>query len=251
MANILLLDIENAPNLAHVWKIWDENIGLSQLLEESYILSFAAKWYGEEFIYFDSLHHNSKRHMMKGIHTLMNSADVIVHYNGNRHDIPHLNRSFLEEHFAPPSPSKQIDLLTTVKNRFKFPSNKLEYVVKALGLGEKVRNVEGHVLWRKCMADDAAAWQQMKKYNIHDVVLLERLYTYLRPWIKNHPNLGVYQANALVCPVCAGTHYTERATTVTKDRVYKQYQCKTGTCRAWFRDTKSSGPKAGQKFSTS
>jgi hypothetical protein len=250
MANILLLDIENAPNLAHVWKIWDETIQLDRLLEESYILSYAAKWYGKELVLFDSLHFNSKRHMLKGIHALMDKADIIVHYNGNRHDIPHLNRSFLEENLAPPSPSKQIDLLTTVKNRFKFPSNKLAYVAKTLGLGEKVRNEEGHVLWRKCMADDATAWQQMKRYNIHDVVLLERLYTYLRPWIKNHPNLGVYQEDALVCPVCSGTSYVERKVAVTKDRVYKQYQCKTGTCRAWFRDTKSSGPKAGQKFST-
>jgi chromosome partitioning protein len=30
---VLLLDIETSPNLAHVWGIWQQNVGLSQLLE--------------------------------------------------------------------------------------------------------------------------------------------------------------------------------------------------------------------------
>ena len=250
MARILILDIENAPNLAYVWRLYDENVSLDLLVKEHYILSWAAKWYGDDEIMFDSLYESSAKHMLTGMHRLLNEADLVVHFNGKKHDIPFLNREFIKLGLAPPAPYKQIDLLTTVRTQFKFPSNRLVYVSEALGLGKKTEH-EGYPLWVKCMAGNAKAWATMRQYNMQDVALTEKLYTKIRPWIRNHPNLGVYQANALVCPVCAGTHYTKRKTTVTKDRVYTQYQCKTGTCRAWFRDTKSSGPKAGQKFSTS
>jgi len=51
---ILLIDIEVAPNTAHVWGIFDQNISINQLLESSYTLCYAAKWYGESKIMFDS-----------------------------------------------------------------------------------------------------------------------------------------------------------------------------------------------------
>ena len=43
MSKILLLDIEMAPNVAHVWGIWDQNIGINQLQESSYVMCYAAK----------------------------------------------------------------------------------------------------------------------------------------------------------------------------------------------------------------
>ena len=46
----------------------------------------------------------------------------------------------------------------------RFDSNKLDYVSKYLGIGEKVRH-EGHELWVKCMEKDNAAWKRMKEYN--------------------------------------------------------------------------------------
>jgi len=32
---ILLLDIETAPNTAHVWGLWNQNVSLNQLMESS------------------------------------------------------------------------------------------------------------------------------------------------------------------------------------------------------------------------
>ena len=249
MARILLLDIENAPNLAHVWGLWDENVSLKQLQESAYILCWAAKWYKEPGIFFDSIHESSQKGMLKGIHKLLNKADAVIHYNGSRHDIPILNQEFVENGMMPPSPAKQIDLLTTVKNRFKFPSNKLEYVVKRLGVGEKIDTslVGGHTLWVRCMNGDPAAWRLMKEYNIHDTVLLEGLYEKLLPWIKGHPNMGVYGTDSLVCTSCSSRNYIRRGMAVTRDNRYQRYQCK--DCGSWFRATKPRVPKAGEKFS--
>ena len=134
---ILLLDIECAPNLATVWGIWQQNVALNQLLESSYTLCYAAKWYGESKIMFDSIYKTDRKTMLKSIHALMEEADVIVHYNGLRFDIPMLNKEFLEAGMHPPSPVKHIDLLRVVKSNFRFVSNKLDYVSQRLGLVPK------------------------------------------------------------------------------------------------------------------
>ena len=133
---ILLIDIETATNLAHVWGLWQQNVGLPQLLEPGYTLCWAAKWLGEPEVYFGSVKQGTER-MTQEIHRLMSQADAIVHYNGNKFDIPTLNKDFLLQGLTPPAPAKQIDLLRVVKGKFRFPSNKLAYVSEALGVGGK------------------------------------------------------------------------------------------------------------------
>jgi hypothetical protein len=230
---ILLLDIENSPHLGYVWGLWEQNIALNQLVSTSQMLCYAAKWLGEEAIFFDSLQHSSKKKMVKGIHKLLDEADAVVHYNGSRHDMPHLNREFMEVGLAPPSPYKQIDLLITAKRQFKFPSNKLEYVAKALGVGEKMKN-SGFDLWVGCLRNEPQAWAEMQAYNIQDVVILEQVYYKLQPWIKGHANHSLHSSNSLVCPRCGGIHHQKRGFTYTLASRFQRYQCT--TCGGWFKD---------------
>ena len=44
---ILVFDIETAPITAYTWGLHDQNIGLGQIKSDWYILSWAAKWYGD------------------------------------------------------------------------------------------------------------------------------------------------------------------------------------------------------------
>ncbi len=232
---ILLLDIETAPNTAHVWGLWDQRIGLNQLLESSYTLCWAAKWYGKPKVMFDSRHQSSNKKMVLGIHKLLEEADALVHYNGTKFDIPTLNKEFLLEGLLPPSPSKQIDLLRVSRSRFRFPSNRLDYVANALGLGKKHKH-EGHELWVKCMKGDPAAWAVMEKYNKQDVKLLEKVYDRFKPWIKGHPNHSLYE-DGLVCPTCSGSKYQRRGYSYTQAAKYVRYQCT--SCGSWFRGGRS------------
>ena len=201
---ILLLDIESSPNVALVWGLWQQNVGINQLMESSYVLCWAAKWLGEKEIFFDSTHKSKPAKMLKGIHELLDRADAVVHYNGTKFDIPTLNKEFLLHRLNPPSPYKQIDLLRTVRSSFRFPSNKLDYVAQRLGLGQKHAH-EGHDLWVKCMNKDKEAWKRMEEYNIQDVLVLEDVYNRLLPWIKNHPNAGIVHGLSHVCPSCSST----------------------------------------------
>lgn len=230
---ILLLDIETAPNTAHVWGLWQQNVGLTQLMESSYVLCWSAKWYGDKTIYFDSVKKSTPKKMLQRIHKMLGEADAVVHYNGTKFDIPTLNKEFLLYGMTPPAPYKQIDLLRVARGQFKFPSNKLDYVAQALGLGKKVKHI-GHELWVQCMANVSSAWKMMEAYNKQDVVLLEKVYDKLKPWIKTHANHAVY-SETTCCTNCGGTKYQARGYSYTTSSKYQRYQCT--DCGTWFKST--------------
>lgn len=234
---ILLLDIESAPNVVHVWGLWQQNVGLPQILESGYVLCWSAKWLGEKEVMFDSVHQSSHKTMLKKIHKLLDEADVVVHYNGKKFDIPTLNKEFVLHGMNPPAPFKQVDLYQVAKSQFKFASNKLTYISKQMGLGEKYLNPHGHELWINCMEGDEEAWEIMQKYNKQDVILLEKLYIKLLPWIKNHPAHGTYQEDKQVCPACGGSHYHRRGYAHAKLLVYPRFQCQ--DCGKWFKSNKT------------
>jgi len=234
---ILLLDIEVAPNTAHVWGIYDQNISINQLLESSYTMCYAAKWYGDNKLHFKSVYKHGKDDMLKSIHAMMEEADAIVHYNGSRFDIPILQKEFLLNNMSPPSPVKQIDLLQVARRQFRFVSNKLDYVSQQLGLGAKTEH-EGHTLWVKCMANDRKAWKTMEEYNKNDVVLLEKVYDKFKGWIKSHPNHNAFAEHAnIVCPNCGSSKLNKRGFAITLTRKYQRYQCM--GCGSWSKSTKS------------
>ena len=195
---ILLLDIETAPNRAYVWGTWKQNINPEWIDANGYILCWTAKWLGEQDVIFHRLVNGNHKKLLWPIHDLLGQAHAVVHYNGSSFDIPTLNKEFLTHGFKPPSPYKQIDLLLTMRDGFRFPNNKLDYIVKTLGLGEKLRH-EGPQMWLDCMKDDAEAWAKMEAYNRRDVEILEKLYRRLLPWFKGHPNRAAMSGFAS-CP---------------------------------------------------
>lgn len=230
---ILLLDIETSPNIAHVWGLFKQNVGLNQLMETGEVICFAAKWVGKDKIYFASTHHSGKANMLKLAHKLLEEADVVVHYNGERFDIPHLNTEFVQMKMMPPASFKQIDLYKTVKSNFRFTSNKLAHVAVELGVGKKVKH-EGHELWVKCMAGIPEAWESMREYNTQDTVLLEDLYFVLLPWLKVSVNAGMYgDQDTMQCPNCASEKLHKRGFSYTSVSKFQRYQCQ--GCGAWSR----------------
>ncbi len=41
---VLLLDIETAPIIGHVWGLWENNVGLNQIESDWHLLSWSAKY---------------------------------------------------------------------------------------------------------------------------------------------------------------------------------------------------------------
>lgn len=234
---ILAIDIETSPNIVYTWGLWDQNVALNQVIEPGGVICFAAKWIGEKGVKFHSVWDDGRDDMLAAAHALLSEADVVMHYNGRRFDIPHLNREFVLAGMLPPEPFADIDLLTVARSQFKFQSNKLEHVSQQLGLGGKVKH-EGFDLWRKVLGGDEVAQRRMRKYNIKDVTLLEDMYEILRPWIKNHPSRPLHDGHG-ACPVCGSGKVQRRGFAYTKVSKFQQFQCQ--ACGHWFRGTSRVG----------
>lgn len=220
---ILLLDTETSPNTAFVWRLFKQTIPIGQLIESSFLMCWSAKWLGEEEILFDSFVQSSHAAMLKRLHKLMSEADAVVTYNGESFDIPVVNREFLIAGLPPPIPYKSDDLYRTIRRKFRFVSNKLDYICQQLELGEKRKT--DFKLWVDCMNRDKAAWSKMKEYNLQDVLLLEKLYFRILPWIQSPLNRSVL-AEAPVCSKCGCDHLIRKGWHITRGNKYRRYQCK-------------------------
>lgn len=182
------MDIETTPMQVYAWGLWEQNITIDQIIKPTEMLCFGARWLDGKKVIFKSVHHDGKKEMLKELHKLMDEADVLVGWNSAAFDHKHINREFLENGMLPPSPVKDLDLMSITKSNFQFPSNKLDYVAQALEVGAKVKH-SGFSLWIRCMDGDNKAWKEMKKYQIQDVNLLVDLYYKLLPWFVGKGNV--------------------------------------------------------------
>lgn len=233
-----LLDIETSPTLAWVWRRWKENVHPEQVEEETVILSAAVKDLGSEHVSFFA-------NWMAGeveddtavthwLHNQLNQYDILIAHNGDKFDFPVINTRLVYHGLTPPAPYKTVDTLKTLKKRFRFPSNKLDAVCQYLGLGSKLDH-DGFQLWKRVMHGDTEAMNTMELYNIHDVVLLEELYMYIRAWENTHPSVAIRTGgDERMCNVC-GSHnvYMTENNWYTSVSAFHLYQCQ--DCGHWHR----------------
>lgn len=235
---ILYIDIETMPNLGMVWSLWQQNVSLSQLQEPDDILCFAAFWDdAPNKAIFRSVWEDGHEAMVRSAWELLDQADVVVHYNGRKFDIPWIQRLFVELGLSPPSPFRQVDLYRVVSSQFRFPSNKLEFVAQRL-LGTTKVATGGFGLWVAVMNGDVKMQEKMKKYCIVDTKLLIPLFHKLLPWIARIPNAAVYMDSMeIACVACGGGNFHKEGLSRTTTRIYQRYQC--DDCGKWFRGTRS------------
>lgn len=231
---ILAIDIETAPNTAHVWGLFKQNIGINQIQETGRVMCFAAKWLNEKKISFWSEHYDDHESVILMAHQYLDEADAVLSFNGQSFDMPMLNREFLRFGLSPPSPYRHIDLLQVAKRRFRFVSNKMDHLSAELGLERKMEH-KGHELWTECIAGDAKAWRIMEKYNRQDVVVLEQLYRKMLPWIDTHPNMALNMDTPEdpTCTNCGSEDVHSRGVQHNKAHSYLRYQC--NECGVWMR----------------
>lgn len=230
----LILDIETSPNVAHVWNLYNQNVSLDQLQEPSFTLCWAAKWHQGRSNYWRNY---TEPEFYSEILFLLDEADVVVHYNGDRFDLPILNKEFLIAGYPPSSPYHSVDLYKVIKKKFRFASGKLKHVAEQLQLTNKIQH-EGHELWVKVMQDDLKAWKKMRQYNIGDLKPTEELFDRLYPWIDNLPNRNLFvDSDHPVCPNCGSEKLQRRGFAYTKQRKYRRYVCT--SCNKWSRGVRS------------
>ena len=235
---VLVLDIESSPNLGYSWGKWEQNI--IAFKEDWYIMSIAYKWLGEktthviklnDYVGYRTNKNNDKR-LLLDIHDVLMEADAVVAHNGQSFDMKKINARFIYHGMKPTSPYKVIDTKLVAKKHFKFDSNSLNDLCKFFQLGKK-EETGGFDLWLQCMAGDDKAWSKMARYNKQDVVLLEKLYLEMLPWMS-HPNRNLYLGTLHNCPNCGSSNCQRRGSEVTATNVWQRWQCQ--SCGKWSKN---------------
>lgn len=241
---VLLFDIETMANLVYVWGKYEQNVIAYE--RHWYMLTFAYKWLGEKETYVKSLPDYSMYkkdkyndiELIKDLWKLFDEADIIIAHNGNSFDIKKANARFIKHKLKPPSPYRSVDTKLEAKKYLKMDSNKLDDLGDYFNIGRKI-NTGGFELWLGCEAGDRKAWKKMCDYNIQDVILLEKVYLEMLPYMKTHPNTALW-GNVIGCPNCGSGNTQKRGVARSKGitgLILKQrYQCK--DCGAWYQGEK-------------
>lgn len=203
LPKILLFDIEVLPMHIRTWGLFKQRPNHKQVIKDWCVLSWAAKWLMDDEYQTDlltpeeAIAHDDKR-VCDSIWKLIDEADILIGHNGKKFDVRKLNSRFMIHGMIPPSPYQIIDTLLHSQQLAAHSSHRLDW------LGQLVRN-EGKLdtdyeLWIKCDEGDEESLNYMLEYNMEDVGLLEEVYIWMRPWMRSHPNIGLYMD--LTEPVC-------------------------------------------------
>ena len=236
-AKILFLDIETAPSLGWVWGKWEQNV--IDFKRDWYVLSFAYKWAGDKKVTAKGLNdykgyqkdRENDKALLADIWELLDETDIVVAHNGDKFDLPKINTRLLQHKNVPPSPYKTVDTLKIARKVFAFDSNKLDDLGRYLGVGRKLPHTGFH-LWKGCMEGDKEAWNLMKKYNGHDVELLEQVYYIVRAWDRQHPQVNQGRTADEACPKCGSLKVQRRGFSYTLLRRKQRFQCT--NCSTWY-----------------
>lgn len=242
---ILHLDIETAPIIAYTWGLWQQNVGLNQIAGEWSVLSYCAWWEHESHDvslvkYRDVRGQADLRDdstLLADLWELLNEADFVVAQNGIRFDLKKIRARMILNGYPPFKPVRVIDTLEIAKGVFGFTSNKLEWMSTYLGRVKKRKHEKfpGFELWKECLNGNEEAWEEMRLYNVDDVVSLREVWLELRPWASKHPNLAAFYDDELMrCTKCGSAEMTPDGDTKTDVGHYRTYRC--DNCGGFSRD---------------
>jgi hypothetical protein len=237
---VLILDIETSPIVAYVWDLKEQYVALNQIKHDWFVMAWSAKWLGDsssKIVYHDMRHkpHGADQTILVPLWKLLDEADVVITQNGKRFDGPKINARFMLNGMPPPSPYKHLDTYQLVKNVAKFTSNRLEYLTEKFCVKHKKithGKYPGMALWKECLKGNIAAWNEMKRYNISDVLSTEELYLKIKAWApQSMPTAYHTLKTGEKCRVCGSTNIQKRGVLRNIASVSQRFQCK--DCGHW------------------
>lgn len=205
----LILDIETSPLIVYVWDLKDQYVNMNQIIKDWDIMAWSAKWLGEpahSIMYYDKRNDKDDLRILKPLWNLLNEADVVITQNGKAFDSKKINARFMLHSMLPPKPYKHLDTYLIAKAAAAFTSHSLEYLSgKFCVKYKKLSHAKfpGLSLWKECLKGNNRAWEEMKKYNIHDVLSTEEFYNKIKAWApQNAPKLYNLDYLSRQCRIC-------------------------------------------------
>lgn len=212
----LFFDIETSPNIGFFWTSgYKLNIPYSNIIKERSIICICYKWEGEDEVYSLNWDNNQDdKKMLEQFVKVANTAEELTGHNSDKFDLPWILTRCLF-HKIPMFPVyNTIDTLQHSRRKFKFNSNRLDYIAKYLGFDGKTDT--DFDMWKSIvLSDDREALAKMVEYCKNDVIILEKVYNELSKYVPSKVHYGVLNGGTKSsCPECGGNN-----TSISKKRV--------------------------------
>lgn len=226
MRKRLFFDIETSFNIGIFWRSgYNLTVQPDDIIKERAIICVSWKWEDD-----DEVHHltwdkkQCDKKLLKDFIKVLNKADEIIAHNGDRFDIKWLRTRCLYHGLDMFPQYQSIDTLKHSKSQFNFNSNKLDYIAKFVGVGSKLKH-EGIDMWKSIVfSKDEDALKRMVEYCDHDVVILEKVYQKMKPYIKHKVNYSVlHGGDKWSCPECQSNKVRLRNTYTTPAGTIQHY----------------------------
>jgi DNA polymerase elongation subunit (family B) len=201
----LFFDIETSPNIGFFWQSgYKLNIPYGNILKERAIICICYKWEGDDKVYSLNWDKNQDdKVMLEKFIAVANEAYELVGHNGDRFDLPWIRTRCLF-HGIPCFPNyTTIDTLKQARSKFRFNSNRLDYIAQYLGVGEK-SETGGFDLWKDIVLNNSQiAMKTMIDYCKNDVVILEKVFQHIKNYVPHKSHFGVLETGEKTsCPEC-------------------------------------------------
>lgn len=230
-AKVLVLDIETAPDIAAIWSCgYKLNVGPENLIKERFIISAQWKWAGEKEVHgkLSNIKKGCDKQLIKHITSLIGQADAVIGHNIKKFDSRWIEGRALLNGLPPVGlPFKTMfDTMALAKRAMSLNSYKLDYIAKSLGIPGKTKTSFSD--WMEVLVDkDIKAATRLLEYGKNDVVINEKVFTKLLPYVKLPVNLStLIYGDGFTCS-CGSTslHQWGRRVTAKGTKVYQRYRC--------------------------
>jgi uncharacterized protein YprB with RNaseH-like and TPR domain len=224
---VIIFDVETAPMVTATFSLYPENIGHNNIIEDWFMICAAWKELGKKKVESIAIKKKGKdKDVVSVLRDALADADILIAHNGAKFDIKKLNTRLIYHRLKPMPKIPMVDTLKEVRKISAHSSNRLDYLGQALGVGKKQETTYG--LWLRAMKGDREAIAEMVKYNIQDVILNEKVYNILRPYMDSHPHMGVLSGgDRLSCPKCGSVEVSLNGSRVSVQGIVQQrYQCR-------------------------
>lgn len=238
----LFWDIEVSPNLVFSWNVgYKLSISHDNIVQERAIICIGFKWEGEKKVSCLQWDKGNDKKLLQEFVKVLNQADEIVAQNGDQFDMKWLRARCLYHGIPMRHDYSSVDTLKLFRKGFRLNSNKLDYVSRYLGLGQKKET--GFSLWRDIVLKNSkTAMDKMKSYCKHDVVLLEKVFNKLKSYVPHNTHVGVLLGkSAHSCPECGATNCISNGVRITAAGLKKQRMHCANGCGRYFSITIKKG----------
>lgn len=227
--NRLFWDIETSPNVGLFWQSgYKLNISHDSIVQERAIMCICYKWESEKKVHSLEWDKGDDKKMVEEFIDILSMADETIAHNGDNFDIKFFNSRVIYHDLVPPNPCNSIDTLKIARKKFRFNSNRLDYLGKFLFGDGKIHT--SFQMWKDILLNNCKkSMKAMVKYCKKDVLLLERVYKKLSNYDEHKTHTGLLNGyDAWTCPECGSTKVIRDGIRIMK--MSKKYRMRCKTC---------------------